>query len=372
MNNTFCIIGAGSFGLMTALHLRKIYKTAKIIIFDKNKNLSSSVNGGNGMLKYTMDIPFKDIKGSLDINFSNIIKNLDFYLIHIINQIINNKNNRDMINKITVEDEDEDEIECDIEGKETDYFPYNYWDKITKELIAKNVEIKDMTEIINYVNKDDKIILYSKNGDEYTCDKLILCTASNLNLVKNKYYHQYIDTFSGYSAILQVKNIPKCFYYSNGIFVTPYKNNTIKITFKLEVGTNNGNYYIDKTHTNYNKIVDYITNNEEIKKLELTMIKNIWHGSRAMTYDIMPFIDQVDKNVYLLTGGGYMGTHMSYNFGKWLVEYITNKPFTDLPENNNVIFNPTVKRLENIKNKYYLIFILVIVIIMIIMKLIIN
>jgi glycine/D-amino acid oxidase-like deaminating enzyme len=366
MNNTFCIIGAGGFGLMTAFHLRKTHKDAKIIIFDINKSLSSSVNGGNGMLNFALQFPFKDIKNIIDINFSKIPKKIDFYLVHFINQLFNNKNNRDMIKKIAVEDDEE--IECDIEGGESDYFPYNYWEKITKELIRKNVEIKDMTEIINYVNKDNKIIIYSKTGEEFVCDKLILCTATNLNLVKNKYYHQFIDVFSGYSAVLEVKKSPKCFYYKDGIFVTPYNKNQIKITFKIEIGYNNQNYNINKTNVKYNKLVEYITNNPEIQRLGLISIQNIWHGSRAMTYDIMPFIDQVDKNVYLLTGGGYMGTHMADNFGKWMVEYIENKPFTDLPKNNNIIFDPTLKRLEKIKNKYYFIFILLFLIIILIIN----
>jgi hypothetical protein len=377
MNNTFCIIGAGGFGLMTAVHLRKKFKDAKIIIFDINKSLSASVNGGNGMLKYAMDVPFKDIKNIIDINFSKVPNNLDFYLIHFINQLFNNKNNRDMVKKIAVEYEDEIQLnlksfKCDLEGGESAYYPYNHWDKVSKELISKNVEIKDMTEIINYIYKDDKIIIKSKTGEEYICDKLILCTAANLNLVKNKYYHQFIDVFSGYGAIVEVKTPPKCFYYKDGLFFTPYKNNLIKITFKVELGSTYGNYNIDKTSEKYNKLVDYITNNPEIKRLGFVSIENIWHGSRAMTYDIMPFINRVDKNVYLLSGGGYMGTHMADNFGKWMVEYISNKPFTDLPKNNNIIFDPTLKRLERVKNKYYFIFILLVLIVMIIIIKFIN
>jgi predicted flavoprotein YhiN len=177
-NDTFCIIGAGGFGLMTAFHLRKKYKAAKIIIFDSNKSLSASVNGGNGMLKYAMDFPFKDIKNIIDINFSKVLSNLDFYLIHFINQLFNNKNNRDMIKKIAVEDKDEIEFnlkdfKCNLEGGKSAYYPYNHWDKVSKELISKNVEIKDMTEIVNYNYKDDKIIIKSKTGEEYICDKLI-------------------------------------------------------------------------------------------------------------------------------------------------------------------------------------------------------
>lgn len=367
MNNNFCIIGAGSFGLMTALHLRKTYKNANITIFDINKNLSASVNGGNGIIDYDKDIRFKnisltDIKKIVSINFPNIIMNVEFYIFHLINQILNNNSNRQLIKKITFEDENE--IECET----SDYYPYDYWDNLTDKLIKQNVKIKNMTEIINYIYRDNKIIISSKNGEEYICDKLILCTAGNLNLVKNNYYHKFIEIFSGYGAIIEVKNPPKCFYYNNAMFVTPYNNNLVKITFKVEVGSNNANYNIDKTHSKYNEIEKYIKNNVEIQNLGLINIVNIWRGSRAMTYDTMPFINQVDKNVYLLTGGNYIGTHMSYNFGKWLVELIDNKPFSELPVHNNKIFDPTINRLTMIRKKYYFFIILIILIIIIIKK----
>ncbi len=355
--NIFCIIGAGAFGLMTALHLRETYANAKIIIFDKNKNLSASVNGGNGMLKYNQKYKVKDINKSISINFSRIPYNFEFYLFHLINQITSNKINREIIKKIAIEEEEEEECE------NSDNFPYNYWDKITEKLIKNNVEIINNTEIINYVYKNDKIILYSKNNKEYICDKLILCTASNLNLVKNNYYHKFIEAFSGYSAIVELKSPINCFYYKDNIFFTPYNNNLVKITFKLEIGFKNENYFVDNKNKEYNKISNFIISNPEIQRLGLISIKNIWHGSRAMTYDIIPFISRIDTNVYLLTGGGYMGTHMANRFGKWMVELLSNKPFSDIPIHNNILFNPTIKRLEIIRSKYYfwiLIFILLI------------
>jgi hypothetical protein len=364
--NTFCIIVAGAFGLMTALHLRETYPNAKITIFDINKNLSASVNGGNGMLKYSQKYDLKEISqlisNSISINYSRLPYNFEFYLFHLINQITSNKYNRELIKKIAIEEEEEEECE------NSDYFPYNYWEKITEKLIKSNIEIVDNIEIINYVYNNDKIILYSKNNKQYICDRLILCTAANLNLVKNNYYHKFIETFSGYSAIVELKTTIDCFYYKHNMFFTPYNNNLVKITFKVDIGFENANYFLDKSDTKYNKIVDYITNNQEIQRLGLVSIKNIWHGSRAMTYDIIPFISQVDKNVYLLTGGGYMGTHMANKFGKWMVELINNKTFSDLPIHNNKIFDPTIKRLEMIRSKYYFLIILLILIILIIRK----
>ena len=365
--NTFCIIGAGAFGLMSALNIRKNYKNAKIIIFDKNKNLSASVNGGNGMLKYVEKYKFNkisDISKSININFARIPYNFEFYLFHLINQLTSNKNNRELIKKIAVEEDEEEECE------KSDYFPYNYWEKITDELIKSNVEIINNTEIINYEYKNNKIKLYSKNNDEYICDKLILCTAADLSLVKNNYYHKFIEVFSGYSAIVELKMPINCFYYKHNMFFTPYQNNLVKLTFKLDIGYNYKNESMNINENKNKNIVDFIKNNPEIERLGLISIKNIWRGSRAMTYDIMPFIANIDSNVYLLTGGGYMGTHMANRFSQWLVELISNKSFSNLPKHNNKIFDPTINRLELIRSKYYFwILIFIIVIILIIYKL---
>ncbi len=359
----YCIIGAGAFGLMCAYNIRKSNINAKIIIFDINKNLSSSVNGGNGMLKYIENYGIKDINKSLSINFSRIPYNFEFYLFHLMNQSKNNNTyNRELIKKIAIEEEEEEECE------NSDYFPYNYWDKLTDKLIKSNVEIINNTEIVDYTYNNNKIIIYSKNNDEYICDKLILCTAGNLNLVKNNYYHKFIEVFSGYSAIVEVKTPIKCFYYKHNMFFTPYNNNLVKLTFKVDIGFENKNYFVDKTNEKYNIIVDYITNNEEIKNLGLISIKNIWRGSRAMTYDIIPFISKIDKNVYLFTGGGYMGTHMANKFGMWMVEMINNKPFSGLPIQNNIIFDPTIQRLERFRSKFYFFLILLILFILIIKK----
>jgi len=358
MTNSFCIIGAGGFGLMTALHLRETFKDASITIFDINKNLSSTVNGGNGSINYNLSIPIKDIIKSYNFyppNLLNISKNYEFYIIHLINYIFNNSTNRAIINEMSLNEEPK----C----TDSNYHSYDYWDNIINKLLENNIQIKDMTEIIDYKYKNNKITIISKTKEEYICDKLILCTGSNLNLIKNKYYHKFIEIFSGYSSIIKVKNQPQCFYYKDGIFITPY-NNDIKITFKLEIGTYNKNYYLDKTDKQYNNISNYIKNNPEIQKLGLISIENIWRGSRAMTYDITPFIEIVDTNVYWISGGGYMGAHMADTFGKWLVELINNKPFTKLSKYKD--FNPKFSRLVKINNTYYLRFYLISIILLII------
>ncbi len=339
---------------MTALHLRETYKDASIKIFDINNSLSPTVNGGNGMLNYTMDFSLNELINSININILNIPNKIEFYIIHLFNYIFNNSCNRKLIKNISTNEEN------DSECTDSNYYKKNYWDNIINELIENNIEIINMTEIIDYKYENNKIQIFSSKGENYECDKLILCTAGNLKLIKKKCYHKFIDIFSGYSSIIEVKNVPKCFYYKDGIFITPYDTNYIKITFKVEIGTSNENYNIESNNINYKHLYDYIKNNSEIQKLGFISIKNIWKGSRAISYDIIPFIEQVDKDVYWMSGGSYMGSHMANNFGKWMVDYISNKQFTNI---NNIKFDPTLQRLKNIRKKYYSRFIILLLII---------
>ena len=149
--STFCIVGSGGFGLMTALHLRETYKDAKIIIFDKNKQVSATVNGGNGILFESMDIKLKDVINSLSINLFNIPFKFDFYIIHLINYIFNNSKNRELIKKISTNTNNKD---C----SKSDYYPKNYWEEITNRLINNNIKINDMTQIIDYKYKWNPVL----------------------------------------------------------------------------------------------------------------------------------------------------------------------------------------------------------------------
>jgi glycine/D-amino acid oxidase-like deaminating enzyme len=161
---------------------------------------------------------------------------------------------------------------------------------------------------------------------------------------------------------MEVKNIPSCFYYKNGIFIRPYKDNLIKITMRVEIGYNMGNYEINKDDDEYYKLVDFFNNHEEIKKLNLISIKTIWRGVRAMSYDNLPFFTKIDTNIFWMSGGSFNGTYLSKYYGEWFSEYILDKSFTNIPNN----FDPTLNRLKKIKLNYYLILIIILIIIILI------
>jgi hypothetical protein len=326
----YIIIGSGGFGLYTALNLRKLDKNAIIKIIDKNKNNSATVNGGNGITSITPIpnnlfnfISFSKYKTPIYIDKNSKSNNIEWYIFHIINNLFNN--NKKKINELT--------------GENEEYHEYDYWNKIYKLCEENNIEIIE-DNIKNYDNN----FIYGNN--KYKYDKLILATGADLSLIKNKCYHNYINIFSGVAVIVKVKTVPNKFYFANDIFITPYKDDTIKITCLLQFGNN--------IKINKEKIYEYIKSNDEVKKLGFIDIINYWEGSRPMSYDTIPFYTKLKENTYWISGGSYLGSHTCELFGEKLAEYIINGT-TD-----NYF---TLKRLIKIKYKYISYFIIIILLI---------
>ena len=370
----YVIIGAGSFGLHTALTLRHNEPNVKITIYEIDIYLSPSINSCNGTLNHIINyhennnikkqlISFKEEDKFNSLIYFNKISNIEWGLIYGIETLISNNKNRKIINSIiNINTDISKMINFNIQIKnkkeectDSDYNDSDYWENIINLCLSKNINIVNNTEIINYEKINDKIIL-STQTDKIECDKLILCTANNLKLIKNSYFHQFIETFSGVIITLKVKNQLKCYKYSNGMFISPYKDDMVKVGTHLEIGYNKGNYNLSQDDPDYNQIIEFIMKNNEVVELGVISVVNIWRGVRAMTYDILPFVSEIEPNIFWFTGGNYVGTHTANTFSMWLVQTILNKPHTDLPDG----FNPRLSRLEKIRDMYRLFFVLLI------------
>jgi hypothetical protein len=240
----------------------------------------------------------------------------------------------------------------------------NYWPNIIQKCKDNNIFINNNIEIINYTHKDNKIFIESKENKYYNCDKLIICTANDLQLIKNVFFHKYINTISGIVIIARVKNVINCYSKINHILFSPYKNDLIKISLlnELFVDSKYNNYNIEKGSEEYKKILDYLDNNNDIKNIGIISIENIWYGVRAVTYDTIPFFTLVDKNIYWMSGGSFIGTYFAEPFSKWFVEYILYDKV------NNTYLDPTINRLYKIKLECYIIFIIIILVLIICYK----
>jgi hypothetical protein len=383
----YIIIGAGSFGLNTALELRKNEPKAKITIYDKNLYLSSSIKSGNGLVKYENTSNFstgftifkkicftkyKNLYYIAKIN-SNIV---NWYLIYLFYNFKNYNNDNNLIIKILNDKNLNDTTLNDTTNNEnlndkkinkcenSEHHNINYWDDIIKKCKDNNIFINNNVEIINYNHKDNKIYVETNQNKIYNCDKLILCTANDLNLIKNHNYHNYLNTISGIIIWAKVKNIKKCYTKFNHLILVPYKDNILKISLLQElcVEPKYNNQYIEKDTEDYNKIVEYLNSNKDIKDIGIISIETIWYGVRAVSYDNIPFFTEIDKNIYWFSGGSFKGTYLAQPFSKWFINYILYDKI------DKTYLDPTINRLYKIKLQCYIIYIIFILVIILCYK----
>lgn len=342
----YAIIGAGCFGLYSAMYIKEYDPNAEITIYDNNINLSSTVKGGNGMFY----APFKFGVPSISIRHKNMYKS-NIYIhsvdilwgyISMINGIFNNKKNRQLIVDISVNKDNYCDNKTTPSG--SSFYDNDYWFNNINILKTKGVIFSD-----KYIN----------DYNEISFDRLIIAT----NNTKFINYSHILQPISGLGIIMKVKNMPDCFYYNDFIFVTPYdkKNNLVNITTHIEVGYNKGNYNIDKNSDEYNNIIEMLRNNKEVQKLEMIDVINIWCGVRMNTYDMLPFYSKIKDNIYIITGGSFLGTNTSNKHAKWMVESMYNIKSTDIPNG----YDPTINRLLRIRRKYIITTIILIILIII-------
>ena len=103
-----------------------------------------------------------------------------------------------------------------------------------------------------------------------------------------------------------------------------------------------------------------LSNNKEVQKLEMIEVLNIWRGVRMNTYDMLPFYSKIKDNIYIITGGSFLGTNTSNKHAKWMVESMYNIKSTDIPNG----YDPTISRLLWIKRKYIITTIIILLILL--------
>jgi hypothetical protein len=117
----------------------------------------------------------------------------------------------------------------------------------------------------------------------------------------------------------------------------------------LEIGYNKGNYVITENNFEYNQIINYIMEIKELQQYTIISIEKIWRGTRAVTYDTLPFFTKLEEHVYWFTGGSFAGCRVAQVYSKWFADYIFNKPYRNLIDD----FDPTIDRLHILRFKYY-------------------
>jgi hypothetical protein len=313
---------------------------------------SSSLNGGNGIIydqsSYLTDflkISFDEKHMySKDIYLKEI--NQTWALIFGLNYLFKNKTNDEIINVL----DSHENNKC----KNSNVHDKFYWKQIIQLCIENNINIQDNTEVLSYHHINDNKIQVKTKSVYLTCNKLIICTANNTSLINHFPEVNLIQCISGLSFIIKVRNkLPDCFHCDNGFFIAPYSkiDSLMKVCCHLEIGYDKGNYIIDEKNPEYLKVVEFILSQPEVQKYHPTSIVQIWRGTRAVTYDTLPFFTKIENNVYWFTGGSFSGCRVAPIFSKYFVNFISDKEFFLLPKT----IDPTINRLISMRQTYLLI-----------------
>jgi D-amino-acid dehydrogenase len=188
-------------------------------------------------------------------------------------------------------------------------------------LAANGVQFILQEEIINIQTTANKIISIQSKSTTYKADTFVLATGANTALAKKLSQNLMLVPAKGYSITFKIPDElkPKKVVMFNDLFIiaTP-RQNDIRITSKLELGTNSA--------TISQKRIDSILENLAPYTHPFTPIEpKLWTGFRPLTPNDMPLIgrDEKYKNMVYAMGYGWLGMTFGPALGDIISRLIT-------------------------------------------------
>lgn len=271
------IIGAGISGISLAYHLQKLNKKDEIVIIDKNFMQSTSYHSNN--LYFTQNE--KNKKFSLSIKKLSPIFLFHFLCIQIIFFFYINNVNK-YFSKLNF---------LPLSKKKCNNIQYYDLQKY-RDFVHSFQIIKD--EYISF-HKHNNINVKTKNNKNINCDFLYDCRAFS----NNSHFLLNVSSDSIYLEVDEMKI--KCLVRDDIYWFMPLNHNTIKVSMHLYV---NFNDKLNKKKIDIDKISQILKEKYNIKILK---IKDKWYGSRTCSYDLLPYYYQKEDNVFVITGGSFLG-----------------------------------------------------------------
>lgn len=271
------IIGAGISGMSLAYHLKKLNKKDEIVIIDKDYTQGTSYHSNN--LYFTSSE--KNKKFSLSIEKLSPIFLIHFLCIQII-FFFYIRNINEYFSKFNF---------FPLPKKKCNNIQYYDLQKY-RDFVDSIKIIKDEYLFLNE-QKNNTLYVKCKNKD-YICDYLYDCTASCLN--KN-----FLIKVSSDSIYVKVDKMNiKCLIREDIYWIMPLNQDTIKISMHL---------YMNYSTQKKNNKIDLNKISEIFQKynMKIIKIKDEWYGSRTCSYDLLPFYYEKEKNVFVITGGSFLG-----------------------------------------------------------------
>lgn len=318
------IIGAGVAGISLAYHLQKLNKKDEIIIIDKDYFNGTSYHSNN---LYFIGYE-KNKKFSLSIEkispiflFHVILIQIFFYL--------SNKNMNDYFSQFNF---------LPLTKKKCKNIQYyglqKYRDFVDTFPIQKNT-------FLNYRKKRNgkfEVILKNHSGNNIICDYLYICTAQT-NLFNTDSYipkfilnNHFLLNVSTDSIYVRVDKVTINCLIRDGIYwIMPIKKNIIKISMHLYINFSKK----EKKEIDIDKIIDILNS----YKMKFIKIEEKWYGLRSCSYDLLPFYYEKEKNVFIITGGSFLGFNTLPAIAKEISHKVNKKKM------NNFKYDLTINRI---------------------------
>lgn len=192
-------------------------------------------------------------------------------------------------------------------------------------LKANNVEIKENTEVTDFIKENGRIKAVMTSAGKIEADQFLLTTGVWSGLMAKKLgFKLPMTAGKGYSITIEnpdPKNVPfkpSLYLGTSKVGLSPY-NGALRIAGTMELS--GMNTYIDE------KRVQGLRNSVK-KYLNFTFDRSkevIWTGMRPMTPDGNPVLGKVpgNDNLYIATGHAMSGVSMSLSTGKIMSDLIT-------------------------------------------------
>lgn len=361
------IIGGGITGICSAYFLKDSNK--KIVLVERNKLCMGTTAKSTGKLTYLQDDMINKIKNIYDeevalkyitsqkdaislakkIIINNDIKcNLDSVNSYIFNntgsnsyKIYENYNLYKNVCNVKVKDNIPVKTKCYKALEVNDTFVFHPVKFVLglSEVISKDIDIYENTNVLYIDPKDDHYIVKTKNGI-ITAKKIVLAChypfflfpylfPLRTNLEKSFLVASQVDKSKMFSAI-----------------------NIDKEVLSLRYHKDRKNYLIMVSETDsLNRNIDNIKKRDNViwnmRRRFSPDIKYCWSNYDIMTWDYMPLVGVIDKNLYIATGFNTWGMTNGILAGKIISDLILERknPYIDL-------FNPNrdIKNIPRIVN----------------------
>lgn len=352
------IIGGGIAGLSTAYNLRDSAKS--IVLIEKNICGLGATSKNTGKLTWMQDLIYSRLEKNYNSDVAKMYLDSQVEAISMVRRIVKENKIDCHLTKtksyvFSYNDSDYSDFASEIEFYKNNDIKYKLLDKLPidypckyaiettdsyvfnpyeylfglKNIIKDKVKIYEDTRCISVDKDDDNYIVKVIDGYEIRCKYVVVASHYPMFIVPffTPFKTKVSRFFIGASKCLKKDDIQIISHGKYSISIRYY--NDDKDDYLL---------YGRRNHSTTNNLDirdDYNELNNEYKKYFGKEVEYFYHTHDLMTYDGLPFIGMVDKNLFICTGFNKWGNTNGTLAGMVISDIINNR------ENRYIgLFNP--------------------------------